>query len=257
MYHNHPDVIYVTHEKDAISVDDIRQQVSGDVAIRPYQSDRKIYIIENAQKMNVQAQNALLKTIEEPPDYVVILLLTTNADAFLQTIVSRCVRLDLKPISHLMIRDYLMRKYQLPDYQAMLYAVFSQGNLGKAIKIATSADFNEKRQKVIELVTHVRDLFDYQLLDYAREYAKVADLGEYLDLLVVWYRDVLLYKSTLQEDSLAFRDASILVRRYAEESSYAGLNQVIDKIAYTRDCMKSNVRKDLILEELLRVMKEK
>ena len=69
---NHPDIIRVTHEKpNTISVDDIRQQVNGDIVIKPYKGPKKIYIINEAEKMNVAAQNALLKTLEEPPEYAV------------------------------------------------------------------------------------------------------------------------------------------------------------------------------------------
>ena len=81
---NHPDLIHVTHEKaGSIGVDDIREQVNDTIMIRPYSSYYKIYIVDEAEKMTIQAQNALLKTIEEPPSYAVILLLTTNSDGFL------------------------------------------------------------------------------------------------------------------------------------------------------------------------------
>ena len=89
----------MTHEKPAsIGVDDIREQINDTIQVRPYSSYYKIYIVDEAEKMTVQAQNALLKTIEEPPSYAVILLLTTNQDAFLPTILSRCVQLKLKPL---------------------------------------------------------------------------------------------------------------------------------------------------------------
>lgn len=72
---NHPDLIYVTHEKPAsMGVDDIREQINDTIMVRPYSSQYKIYIVDEAQKMTVQAQNALLKTIEEPPAYAVIML---------------------------------------------------------------------------------------------------------------------------------------------------------------------------------------
>lgn len=77
---NQPDIIYLTHEKpNTISVADIREQINHDIEIKPYSSKYKVYIVDEAEKMNQQAQNALLKTIEEPPTYAVILLLTTNA----------------------------------------------------------------------------------------------------------------------------------------------------------------------------------
>ena len=141
---NQPDIIYLTHEKpNVISVDDIRHQLNNDIVIKPYSSKYKIYIVDEAEKMNVQAQNALLKTIEEPPAYGVILLLTTNADAFLPTILSRCITLNLKSVNEDLIKDYLMKKYQIPDYQADVCAAFAQGNVGKAIKLASSESFND------------------------------------------------------------------------------------------------------------------
>ena len=95
-------------------MDDIRQQLCGDIMIKPYKGPYKIYIIDEAQKLNVQAQNALLKTIEEPPSYAVILLLTTNAQSFLPTILSRCVTLSLKPVRDSLVRKFLMEQVHIP-----------------------------------------------------------------------------------------------------------------------------------------------
>ena len=87
---NHPDIIMVSHEKPGtITIDEIRDQVINDIDIRPYYSPYKIYIIADADLMTPQAQNALLKTIEEPPEYAVILLLTNNIGGLLPTIQSR------------------------------------------------------------------------------------------------------------------------------------------------------------------------
>ena len=92
-----------------ISVDDIREQVNNDIIIKPYSSRYKIYIIPEAELMNPQAQNALLKTIEEPPEYAVIMLLTNNLDKMLPTILSRCITLNLKPVGELDMMEYLSR----------------------------------------------------------------------------------------------------------------------------------------------------
>ena len=103
---SHPDLIYVSHEKPGtIGVDDIRKQINDTIMIRPYSSYYKVYIVDEAEKMTQQAQNALLKTIEEPPSYAVILLLTTNQEAFLPTILSRCVQLKLKPLRDFTVRN--------------------------------------------------------------------------------------------------------------------------------------------------------
>lgn len=115
---NQPDIIYVSHEKpNTISVDDIRAQVNNDVAIKPYSSRYKVYIINEAEKMTPQAQNAILKTLEEPPEYVVILLLVSNVNTLLPTILSRCVLLNMKPVRDSLMKKYLMEELQVPDYK--------------------------------------------------------------------------------------------------------------------------------------------
>ena len=116
---NHPDIINITHEKpNSIGIVEIRQQLIDDVSIRPYESRYKVYIVNEAQKMTLQAQNALLKTIEEPPAYAIILLLADNPDSLLPTISSRCVILNLKPVSDNLVKTYLMERMHIPDYQA-------------------------------------------------------------------------------------------------------------------------------------------
>lgn len=99
--------------------------------------------------MTVQAQNALLKTIEEPPEYAIIILLTTNADTFLQTILSRCVMLNIRPVKEDIIKNQLTSQYGVGDYEARVAATFSNGNPGKAIKLATSEEFKELKQYVV------------------------------------------------------------------------------------------------------------
>ena len=113
---NHPDIITITHEKpNSIGIEDIRIQLIDDVSIKPYTGPYKIYILNEAEKLTLQAQNALLKTIEEPPAYAVILLLTSNADSLLPTISSRCVTLNLRPVKESDVKEYLMEHMHLPD----------------------------------------------------------------------------------------------------------------------------------------------
>ena len=162
--HNHPDIIYVSHEKpNNISVDDIRTQLNNDIVIKPYSSKYKIYIVDEAEKMNQQAQNALLKTIEEPPAYAVIMLLTTNADSFLQTIRSRCITLNMKSVKDEVIKAYLMNEKHIPDYQADISVAFAQGIVGKAVKLASSDEFNELKESALSLIKRLDDIDLYEL----------------------------------------------------------------------------------------------
>ena len=106
--------------------------------------------------MTVQAQNALLKTIEEPPKYAVILLLTENAELLLPTINSRCVMLKLRYIKDKLIKKYLMENLEIPDYKAEVCTAFAQGNMGKAIMLANSDHFNEIREEAIQLLKYIQ-----------------------------------------------------------------------------------------------------
>ena len=139
---NQPDIIYISHEKpNTIGVEDIRTQINGDIDIKPYSSPRKIYIMNEGEKMTVQAQNALLKTLEEPPEYAVILILTTNVDELLPTILSRCVVLNMKPVTDAQVKEYLMEELGVPDYKANICVAFARGNIGKAKLLASSEEF--------------------------------------------------------------------------------------------------------------------
>ena len=103
---NQPDVITVVQEKKTgIGIDEIRRQVNNSVAVKPYAGPYKVYIIPDADRMTEQAQNALLKTIEEAPEYVVLILIAENASGFLPTILSRCVMLNMQPVSEAEISD--------------------------------------------------------------------------------------------------------------------------------------------------------
>ena len=255
---NHPDLIYVTHEKPAsMGVDDIREQINDTIMVRPYSSQYKIYIVDEAQKMTVQAQNALLKTIEEPPAYAVIMLLTTNPDAFLQTILSRCVQLKLKPLKDSVVKGYLEDKLQVKDVQAEIYSAFARGNLGKAIHLAQSEDFKMMYEEILRLLKEIKDMDISQLLDVIRKLKDDnTDIKECLDFMQMWYRDILMYKTTKDLKLLIFKDEFSAVKKAASLSSYEGLERILEAIDKARVRLDANVNMELVMELLLLTMKE-
>lgn len=256
--HNQPDIIYVSHEKpNTISVDDIRTQLNNDIGIKPYSSKYKIYIVDEAEKMNVQAQNALLKTIEEPPAYAVILLLTTNADMFLPTILSRCVTLNIKAVSDEKIRKFLMNNYQIPDYQANVCVAFAQGNVGKAIQLASSEDFNEMKASALQLIKRLEDIDLYEMTAAVKQINDYKlEINDYFDLMMVWYRDVLYFKATSDVNGLIFKDEVYDIKRQAEKSSYEGIETIIKALQKAQVRLNANVNFDLVIELLLLTIKE-
>lgn len=255
---NQPDIIWVSHEKPtSIGVEDIREQVVGDIQIKPYSSPWKIYIIDEAEKMTVQAQNTLLKTIEEPPAYGVILLLTTNAEAFLPTILSRCVRLHLKPVGNKKIKTFLMEEIKIPDYKADLCVAFAQGNVGKAVKLARSERFEEMKGHVIRIFRGIERMELSELLSALKELEVFkTDIYDYLDLSLVWFRDVLLFKVTHDANVLVFREEVAALQKHANRSSYEGLECIITAIEKAKVRLRANVNFELAMELMLLTIKE-
>lgn len=255
---NQPDIKYVTYEKSGIGVDEIREQINDDIDIKPYSSRYKIYIVADSEKMTVQAQNALLKTIEEPPEYAVIILLTTNADMFLPTILSRCVLLNIRPVKEETIKNQLMSEYGVSNYEANMAAVFSGGNPGKAIKLATSEEFKELKKNVVGMLMSLErggmDIINSHIKE-AATFKKQMD--EYFSLMRSWFRDVLLYKGTKNIDSLIFQDDYRLIKEMSEKLEYLDINVILKAMDYAENRIKSNVNFDVTMEVLFLTIKER
>lgn len=255
---NQPDIIRVTHERpNTISVDDIRVQVNDDIVIRPYSSKYKIYIIADADMMSVQAQNALLKTIEEPPEYAVIMLLTENAETLLPTIRSRCVMMKLRNIKDQLVKKYLMEQMEVPDYKADVCVAFAQGNMGKAIMLANSEHFNEIKEEAVHLLRNIDDMSVSEVMEAVKRCMTYKlEINDYLDIIAIWYRDVLIYKATKSVDRVVFSDQMKYIRERASKSSYEGIENILDALEKAKARMKANVNFELVIELLLLTIKE-
>ena len=255
---NHPDIIRVTHEKPAtIGVEDIRTGVNDDIIIKPYSSDWKIYIISEAEKMTVQAQNALLKTLEEPPAYAVIILLTSNIDSMLSTILSRCVVLNMKPVKDEQIKSFLMKEMEIPDYKADVCVAFARGNVGKARLLAKSEEFDKVREEALALLRNIRDMEVHEMAAAIKKITEYQfDVNDYLDILSIWYRDVLLFKATHDVNGLIFREEIQYIRKVADRSTYEGIESIIEGLEKAKQRLSANVNFDLTMELLLLTIKE-
>ena len=207
--------------------------------------------------MSVQAQNALLKTLEEPPEYAVIFLLTENADSLLATIRSRCVMLKLRNIKDKLVKKYLMEQMQVPDYQAELCAAFAQGNIGRAIMLARSEHFHEIKEGAIQLLKYIDERELSEIVSAIKEINKYKlEVTDYLDLITIWYRDVLLYKATKDVQGLVFGDQLKFIKSKAAKSSYEGIETILLSLEKAKERLKANVNFDLVMELLLLTMKE-
>lgn len=253
---NQPDVIWVTREKASLGVDEIREQLCNTMDIKPFSSPYKIYLVPEAEKMTEAAQNALLKTIEEPPQYGIVILMTSNISALLPTIQSRCLTMEFRPLSTVVVESYVKEHCQVPDYQARASAAFAQGNLGKAMRYAKSEDFIERKDHIISLLRHVEQM------DLSEMLAVIKDLGtrkdevrDYIDLMVLWYRDVLLFKATKDINQLLFQDEASYISREASHRSYEKIEEILQAFEKAKVRLRANVNFDITMELMLLALK--
>ena len=253
---NQPDVIWVTREKASLGVDEIREQLCNTMDIKPFSSPYKIYLVPEAEKMTEAAQNALLKTIEEPPEYGIVILMTSNISALLPTIQSRCLTMEFRPLSTVVVESYVKEHCQVPDYQARASAAFAQGNLGKAMRYAKSEDFIERKDHIISLLRHVEQM------DLSEMLAVIKDLGtrkdevrDYIDLMVLWYRDVLLFKATKDINQLLFQDEASYISREASHRSYEKIEVILQAFEKAKVRLRANVNFDITMELMLLALK--
>ena len=248
---NNPDVIYVRPQKTkSLSVDDVRDKISADVTIKPYNHEFKIYIIPKADTLTVQAQNALLKTLEEPPAYVVFMLLAENTNAFLETIMSRCVLFKIRPLPIEAVKNYLTVKNICDAEKAAVVAEYSQGSIGAAVNIANSEEFGELRKNVADLLRDISRLSYFDVMNAAAVLEKNKDLTDITDMIYMWYRDVLLYKTTGNADNIVEKDLLADIKREAERISYHAAYKIPDMIMTTKKHIRQNVNYQFSLEML-------
>ena len=237
---NHPDVIYITHEKYEIRVDDIRKGINETIDIKPYSGDYKIYIIDDADRMNAGAQNALLKTLEEPPAYAVILLLTNNKDRLLDTILSRCVSMTLGSVRESEIEDYL------------------KANTGAShADIAFAAAFSDMLNDTMNVITHMKSMEIYEVVSYAKSLTKYKnEIYDFLDIIMVWYRDMLILKTTGSLNQLVFKDKYRQLKDQEIYISFEGISHILDEVEKARRRLIANVNFEVAIEMLLVTIKE-
>ena len=253
---NQPDVIWVTREKASLGVDEIREQLCNTMDIKPFSSPYKIYLVPEAEKMTEAAQNALLKTIEEPPEYGIVILMTSNISALLPTIQSRCLTMEFRPLSTAVVESFVKEHCQVPDYQARASAAFAQGNLGKAMRYAKSEDFIERKDHIISLLRHVEQMDLSEMLAVIKDFGTRKDeVRDYIDLMVLWYRDVLLFKATKDINQLLFQDEASYISREASHRSYEKIEEILQAFEKAKVRLRANVNFDITMELMLLTLK--
>lgn len=184
---NHPDfkVIKKMSDKKDILVEQIRKELIDDVYIVPAAGDRKVYIIDDAESLNIASQNTLLKTLEEPPKYITIILISSNISAFLTTILSRVTQIPFEGIGSDELKKYIYEKNNITLKENILEYI--NGSIGKAEDII-SKNLTEKFESVEKIYDYLKDLNTVQVLKYSTNIDFSSDdLLDYLEYIL--YKD--------------------------------------------------------------------
>ena len=223
----------------------------------PSNARYKVYMIDEVHMLTTHAFNAMLKTLEEPPEYGVIILMTSSLEALLPTIQSRCVLLNMRPVRDELVQKYLMEQLQVPDYRAKLCTAFARGNIGQAKLLASSEDFDRVREEAVTLLKYINEMEITELAAAVRKITEYQlDMTDYLDIISVWYRDVLMFKAMNDANHLIFREEIQYIKRVADRSSYEGLEKILDALEKAKARLRANVSFELTMELLFLTIQE-
>jgi len=232
----------ISENKKFFSVDQVRTIIE-EVNKKPYESDKKVIILHNADKMTSQAQNALLKTIEEPPVGVFLILLCEKKENILDTIKSRCQAYKLSRVSDDDIEKFLTREnLNISSKDIETAKVFSDGIPGRAEDFINNSLYSEIRETIIRMFIESNENDLPTFLKYKDFLVKNKDIWqEVLTCILSYVRDIIIYKEVGKDDLIINVDKLDSIKELAETFSYKKLNNIIDIVNDTKNNLQSNV----------------
>ena len=221
MSHNHPDFLYLEPDGNSIKIEQIRY-LQRKIQEKPIISNEKVYVINDADKMTTEAQNCLLKTLEEPPEYGTIILIGSNENAFLNTIKSRCMKITFQPIENEDIKQYMEKTYGMTDISQNMLEAF-QGSIRKAILLKDKKEQYEMIESMVEKLNKT-DMTELMILGEPLYQSKdeIMNILDYINI--------------------------ILLRLAKENTQYA---KCIDIIENTKKRLNQNANYDMCIDNMI------
>lgn len=248
--YSHPDFFIIEPEKEIIRIKQIEGLIE-EMSTAPFESGRKVFIIDDSHKMNKESENALLKTLEEPPGFVIIILITSKPDSLLTTILSRVQTIKFFPLKVDKIANLLIDKYKKSEDEAYYIAEFSKGALGKSIRLAEDMDFFQRREEVLALIAALLKGDKSKIFSSTNFFKDNREhIDEILDIFTYWFRDLIIYKETRRKDFLINRDKVEDLSKQAN-MNLDKINDIINSIMETRTNINRNINYQLAIENML------
>lgn len=245
----------IAKDKKTIGVGEIRNLIE-EITKRPYEGDNKVIIVYNSEKMTIQAQNAFLKTIEEPPKGVYIILLCENLEAILDTIKSRCQIHKLKALTIEEINKFINMRYKhLPDEKMKVLTSFSNGIPGRVEKFMEDKEFNLIRDKILAILKEKAE--DNDILKYTDFFSEIKEKWlEALNCMLSYLRDILIIMETTDQSIIINTDKIDEMKELTNMFSFSKIISIIKIINETCNNIEKNLNNNLAFEVMLLKIQE-
>lgn len=245
------DIINYSPKKASFGVDDVRNIIE-EVSKKPYEGDEKVIIIHEGDKLTIQAQNALLKTIEEPPKGVFIILLSESLELLLDTIKSRCQVYKLTPLNKEHMLSFI-KKINITQEESILSALaYAEGIPGRAERILHDENLENLRNLVIKLFNEVINKDINCIVQYEEKFDKFkGEKEEILSVIASFIRDIIIYKELEDKNILINVDKGKDISKLSSALSYKKLNSMLGYVEEARKNFISNVNYSMTMSVML------
>ncbi|KAI5537857.1 DNA polymerase III family [Trichomonas vaginalis G3] len=238
--------LFVVQKKDAIKKQDIEEIIENSFS-KPFSGSHKIVIIDDFDQVTDEGQNALLKTLEEPMDYLILILISSNMRNILPTIISRCRILKFQDLTQDRLEEFLLSR-KLSPRNAKLFSRLSNGDVSLAIKYSENPEFLSKREDIINMIDRIirKTEFIFDEMKFLKD--KKDDFNDILNFMIIWYLD-LVYMKTGREDLVVNIDKLDLLK--LQDLSIDRAINSYDALINALGRKGKNVNFDLNIEKLL------
>jgi len=248
-HNNHPDIFLVEAEGQFIRIRAIRE-IQQQMTFKPMEGRRRVFIIDNADKMNDEAASALLKTLEEPSPANILILVTAKPYTLPSTIISRCRHMRFNPAAIDTVTKFLIERQNMEKQDALLLAGLSGGSIGQAMEL-NKDDVIAYRAEILSLLTNTKKSEPLSLLAFASFFGQdKREIKQGFNILQTCFRDALVYKETNNEQMMINQDNSSLIASLASRLSGEQILQNIALLEKAWGTMEQNVNKSLTLETM-------
>lgn len=218
---NHPDLIVIDEKEETIKNDQIRE-MNRNILEKPIESNKKVYIINNSENMTQQAQNSLLKTLEEPPEHAVIILITKDDNRMLNTIKSRCTKINFIPLTNLELKEVLSKNFGIENTTRRMLEL-ANGSVKRAVELNSNDELYSKLENIFANLNNI------DLIDFLKHKEQIAENKEQINTILDFIN-------------------VILFEKYNQNSKYLSCISIVEE---TKERLEKNSNFDMTIDRLL------